>query len=104
MSLHDELVQGKSIHFQATEPVPARTIDAGWIAEATGAGVPIDIRNAVISGLVKIRFVTFQEEVSLVNCVFLQTADFSHSTFKRNASFQGSTFQNGVTFRSASLE
>jgi uncharacterized protein YjbI with pentapeptide repeats len=104
MSLRHELVQGEMIHFQGNEPSSARTIQAGWLAEAAEANVQIDIKNAIISGLVTLRFVTFQKEVSLDNCVFLEVADFSHSTFKRNISFHNSIFQRGATFQAALLE
>jgi uncharacterized protein YjbI with pentapeptide repeats len=92
------LRQGQALHFSHHAGEKERTIQANWIRElATTAEnkfhVPIDIRNAIIEGELKLHNATFEGGFCIVGSWFKSDVDFSFSTFGRSANFMASSFQ-----------
>jgi uncharacterized protein YjbI with pentapeptide repeats len=102
--VRDQLLSGTAVQFQPDEPEPARTIEAAWIREAVVAPVRVDVRNAVITGTLDLKYVTLHEELSLVDCRFKELAVISYTDFERNLTLSGSVFEQGATFQSSTAK
>jgi hypothetical protein len=55
----------------------AHSLPADQVAEAARAGKDLDIRNAIITGRLNLRYAEVAGEVSLRNCTLKGDADFS---------------------------
>jgi hypothetical protein len=103
-AIHKKLLSGKRLHFGGDEPEEERLIKAEWLGEAVRKGVRIDVRKAIIRGVLDLQYVTVEEEVSLINCQIEERANLSYSNFKRKLILSDTSFRQGANFDSANLE
>jgi uncharacterized protein YjbI with pentapeptide repeats len=78
-----------------------REIAATWIdslVERTSGvvAVPVVIRNAIIKGDLRLRYVTFQHDLRIERCLVEDVVDLSFCVFSKAAVFDRSKFQNKV--------
>ena len=99
--IKENLLAGKEVSFRFDED---REIPAAWIQEAISRHVPVNIRNAIIIGALKLQYEVCAQEIAFQSCVFQEPADFSYAVFKRKLILNDSTFDNGANFENASLE
>jgi hypothetical protein len=83
---------------------PKRILQAASLAARVSQGLDLNIVGAVIRGPLNLRFMVITQQVSLVDCEFEETLDFSYSTFKRHLVFDRSRFKNGLKLESATVD
>lgn len=98
------IVAGEPVLFQPSQREADRTIPAEWIEAASRTGVRIEIRNALVTGSLDLKYETIREVVSFTNCRFIQRIDFSYSVFERFLDFSDSTFEQGIIFKGSLLK
>lgn len=104
VDIREKLLAGQPIHFNKNQPAKDRIVEAVWLREAALKSVRINLRNAVISGALDLKYLEFAEEVSVIGCEFRDPADFSYTVSKRNLILSGTAFRRGADFRSATME
>jgi uncharacterized protein YjbI with pentapeptide repeats len=103
-SLRQQVVAGEEVHFSASTPEEARTIDAIWIEDAVARHVRVRVSHAVIRGELVLRNSSVEQEFDLDDCIFKDRPDFSYATFKRDFSSSESVFLAGAIFQGAAFE
>ena len=107
--IHDGLRKGISIDLPDITPDEpgsvrrAREIPASWIAELVQQprGIverPIVIRNAIITGVLKLPYTEFQSDVRIKGCCFEGEVDLSFSGFSKAAILDRCIFEQDVRF------
>ncbi len=84
--------------------IPATLIEKIVTEPDRTVAIAIEISNAIIDGPLNLRHVTFKSGVTLTDCEFIGTVDFSFSTFEHNANFSGSKFTDRALFRAARMK
>src|ERR1700722_20356419 len=79
----------------------AREVSATWIdslVEQTNGvvAIPVVIRNAIIKGDLRLRYVKFQHDLRIEGCSVEGVVDFSFCVFSKAAVFDRSKFQDKV--------
>ena len=91
MALTFQRSENESPEMRAERTITALLIDRIVNEPKRTVSLPIKISNAIIDGPLNLQYVTFEAEVSIVNCEFTGDIDFSFSTFEHSANFNGST-------------
>jgi hypothetical protein len=89
----------------AAEPVKQKVIiEARSLAVLVQNNRRVEVKDAIIRGVLDLSYVTINQQVSFVNCEFEDPADFSYSVFKRHLILQDSTFKKGFDFEGATID
>jgi hypothetical protein len=105
--IHDKLLAGKIVAFDAKLPPESRTINPDWIAEAASRHVRIGIVNAILvnalGGSPDLSYTTFDEQVTFIGCTFEGTLGLEYSVFRQGLRLDGSTFRKGIHLQNATF-
>jgi hypothetical protein len=94
------LNSGRPVVFNRKQPIASRTIAASMIIEAIRQGNTVEIRNAVVSGLLDLRNASIQAEIRFLRCHFREGVNFSYGTLERNLTFAFCEFAGDANFQS----
>jgi hypothetical protein len=95
------LLSGAPLAFAAELPPEEKTFPAAWIQEAAAANARIEVRGAILSGVLNVHQIEFTENVRMDSCTFQDSAGFPRCTFAKNLSICNCTFQKDVDFSAA---
>lgn len=99
-----KLLRGDPLALDENAQDNQRTIDATWIREAILKPVKIEIRGAIIAGVLDLTYATVERPLFLVSCKFQEMPNFSDVTFKDRVVLSRCVFLRGGSFQNATFQ
>ena len=99
--IHSKLMRGEPVEYDTALPEEERKIPSAWVAEALRKGQRVELKNAILTGLLDLRSVHVEEEFILLGGEVRGPIHAFYARFARWVMLHDVSFHDSVNFRGA---